>query len=475
MNALQSVMQSNKGLLVGGLQTTHSVLSEFESLLDNLIVSQCSYKESLFRLLSTEPDHQKPRHTLYIVYLATAMVTRVRDLRARHAVVSDAEFLQFMWEVARYVDVKNYLQGYQAPLRHWGKVFTEYVTRVLSMHNPGTPEGVLAIKQCYVLVRNYYEKVTDGESSSLTPAHPLLVQVALALNHPELVLPLIETTIFGMDPHRSGVQLTEYLAYYYYAGAVFASLKKWPQAIAAWESCLSIPKMTVTHAYTFAAASRYLLAQLLWNGSYQKTKDPALSMFYHILQEPSMQVYPALAKAFNQSNVVDFERIVKENETLLHTQETYGLVMQVRRAIIPAAVRSLGDVYCRIAVPEALKQLQCTETELEAAVLYLAHNSGFSVYLETNAADVQEGRSLILGDATAHSSAMLENALDELVALNQTLEETHMRILVSTENIQADVKGQARSMFGGGSRGGMGFPDMMGMGGGMGDFARGRY
>ena len=454
---MSSLLNPKAHVLVGGLQPTHAIINEFDGLLDNLIITQRSYKEDLLRLLKAEPDQEKHRHSLFIVYLATSMISRVRDLRVQPIVVSDTEFIQFIWETLPYVDVKNYLQGYQSALRKLGKVCTEYVSRVLRLYTPATEEGLLQIKRCYQVIENYYHKVIDGDPSSLTPAHPLLVQLVLAMNHPEAALPIVETPILGMDPHRSGVQLTQYLAYYYYSGVLFASLKKWPQAIAAWESCLAIPKMNVAHPYTIAAASRYILAQLLHTGSFQKTKDPSLSLFHQVLhQEQSLGVYVSLAQAFNQFRLTDFDEIVEKNATALRLSDTLGLVLQVRRALLPAALRRLGDVYCRISVSEALKQLDCEEKELETAVLYLVQHCAFPIHLENNAADLQEGRSLIFGEAAAPSTSTLERALDELVQLDRSLDETHQRILASTENIQLDVRSEPRyRMSGGGGMGGM--------------------
>ena len=87
-------------------------------------------------------------------------------------------------------------------------------------------QAILGVK----IMRNLIKSIRDS-SESLTPIHPLFIQLCLVSKCYNYALETLSEEIYDVNPEKTGVGYRDLLLYYYYGGLVYTGLKKFKQAL----------------------------------------------------------------------------------------------------------------------------------------------------------------------------------------------------------------------------------------------------
>lgn len=173
------------------------------------------------------------------------------------------------------------------------------------------------------------------------------------------------TTTTLSSSFNSSFDSKHLLAYFYYAGCIYAALKQFDQALFYLEQALTMPASQVSQIMV-EAYKKFLLISLISRG-----KLPALPKYTSRVVvnqiKPMCAAYHEIAAAFASYDIDKLNALIGKHQELLAQDKNFGLVKQLQHAFFKKNIQmltktfitlSLADMATKVKLPSA-KQAEC--------------------------------------------------------------------------------------------------------------------
>ena len=198
-------------------------------------------------------------------------------------------------------------------------------------------------------------------SGCLFPAHVSLLKISLATRNFDLALPLLNTSIYTVEPRRTGLRTKEMLLYFYYGGMVYTSIKLYKKATEFFLNCVTCPSKVLS-AIAIEAYKKYYLTSLLAYGK-SPPELPKLTSSVVKRNAPSLvSSYKRFADAYKANNLVSMNNIAQENLEEFQNDQNMELIChclfaykrhQIKKLTNTFITLSLKDIADKVKLPSA--------------------------------------------------------------------------------------------------------------------------
>ena len=224
------------------------------------------------------------------------------------------------------------------------------------------------------------------KANLLTTVHSDLLQLSLAAKNFSLALDILAQDI--LEIHRGSAQNTQsllnassssssslsvaaaqqqasfdskhLLAYFYYAGCIYAALKQFDQSLFYLEQALTMPASQVSQIMV-ESYKKFLLVALISRG-----KLPALPKYTSRVVvnqiKPMCMAYHEIAAAFTSYDIDKLNALIGKHQDALVQDKNYGLAKQLQHAFFKKNIQmltktfitlSLADMATKVKLPSA--------------------------------------------------------------------------------------------------------------------------
>lgn len=201
----------------------------------------------------------------------------------------------------------------------------------------------------------------------LTGIHADFLACCLKTINLKAALPVLEQSIFDVQPEKTGTTPKDMLLYYYYGGMIYLGLKKYEKAYSFFETSLLVPSFAL-NAIMVESFKKYVLTSLLLNGKYTGIPKSA-SQIVHRHMKLYCQAYLEFATAFDKrdldkcvSNSLHYTDIYKKDKNL-------GLIKQCITALSRNTIQKLTETYLTLSLNDIAKTAKISSSEDAEKVL----------------------------------------------------------------------------------------------------------
>ena len=154
----------------------------------------------------------------------------------------------------------------------------------------------------------------------------------------------------------------EVLGYFLWSGLVYIGLRRWERALDCLESALTYPiKDGAVSLIMVEAYKKWVLVGLLLEGRplpLPKSVHAQASKAFHTIGKP----YDTLAQIFENGTAARLKAEADYGDRVWESDFNTGLVLHVLAAYQKFQIRSLGNIYSRISIPEVHNQTMSAES-----------------------------------------------------------------------------------------------------------------
>ncbi|CEO96941.1 COP9 signalosome complex subunit 3 [Plasmodiophora brassicae] len=200
-----------------------------------------------------------------------------------------------------------------------------------------------------------------------TPLHTLFLLVCLRNGVYEPALPIISAPVYGFQPKNLPTP-QEHLQYHYYAGMVFAALKRFPAALAEFDIVLSAVS-TKLSAIQIEAYKKRALINLIVHGT-----DPVRLPRYcsttvlKTIDGASLPYGTFLGAA--QAGLPAFEAALIDHQATLADDKNLGLAKQAMKSLRKRQVRKLADSYLTLSLVDVAEAAGVASQDAAQALVF---------------------------------------------------------------------------------------------------------
>jgi hypothetical protein len=278
-------------------------------------------------------------------------------------------------------------------------------------------------------------KVFSPASHHLTPAHALFLQVALSTNAIARAVERIDKVIITeIDPSATGVLLPDFLCYYYYAGIVYVSAKRWKDSIWSFESCLTV-RSYGCNAIMMAACKAYILVSLIADGSVRSLLNTYVDKYARVV----CREYLELQEAFENRNFVEVNALMVKHARVFEEDQLTPLARECHIALLRHAIRALTNVYVSCTLAGIAEEMGTTEDVVR------------DILVEMICAGEVHGEisqtvpyTITFSDAETVSSSMLDEAIVRCDVATAAVEEARQDVLASVQYATNELRNHPR-------------------------------
>ncbi|KXS15598.1 hypothetical protein M427DRAFT_69954 [Gonapodya prolifera JEL478] len=189
----------------------------------------------------------------------------------------------------------------------------------------------------------------------LTPCHAWLLRAAIQAKMYRQALPCVSRHVSHFDPALE-CRIQDFLSYHYYAGIVFAGLKKWPQSLDAFALAVSAPAQGAS-AIMVEAHKKYVLASLIAHGKVRPLAKTT-SAIVHKAAKAKLGAYTEFATAFESGSTsrVATEEYRKVRDTFIRDGND-GLANQAIKCLTTRSIARLTQTYVTLSLDDIGKHV----------------------------------------------------------------------------------------------------------------------
>lgn len=203
-------------------------------------------------------------------------------------------------------------------------------------------------------LREAVRKVTAGNTHLLTPVHTAFALICLKSSLYDYALPVLDVSIFRVDPEATGLDALQFLSYFVYAGMIYTGVQRYANAIEMFKQALNITT-TQLSIVQLAAFKKLILVSLISEG-----KMPAFDNLAALSGGASgnftkLKALSAGYQALGEAYKFDSQGLDKVAMTYGETFKediNWGLVRQVLKAHKRRSIRKLTDTYVTLSLAD---------------------------------------------------------------------------------------------------------------------------
>lgn len=339
---------------------------------------------------------------------------------SRHQVLGRNNASLYMNIVETFVipnaDYVTQFEGNEHLLSMWRGALQGYVT--FAVAHPGSMVPFESLKKATT-------DFAPSGSHHLTPAHPLLLQLVLSTqaNVPQAIALLDATTITEIDPLATGVKLSDFLSYFYYAGILYASVQRWKEAKFAFESSLTVRNYG-SNAIMMASYKAYILVSLIADGVVR----PLLNAHLDKDARVSCKEYFEVKDAFEKKSFVELNTVMSNHAKVFEGDQLAPLARECHAALLRHSIRSLTKVYVSCSLESIAAEMGTTEEVVHGVLQEMIASNDVAAILSVGAPFTVR-----FFDPQTVSTSALNSAIAKCNDAVKALEESHQDVLASVQ------------------------------------------
>lgn len=266
----------------------------------------------------------------------------------------------------------------------------------------------------------------------LTPAHSLFLQVVLSSRTciEKAVDFLDRTIITEIDPSATGSTLADYLCYYYYAGILYASVKRWKESIWSLESALTV-RSYGCNAIMMAAYKAFVLISLIADGAVRPLLNTHAEKYTRLV----CKEYVEVQEAFEKRNFVEMNLLMEKYAKVFKEDQLDPLAGECHAALLRHSILALTNVYVSCTVSGIAEEMGTT-AEVVHRVLQEMILSG-EVCAQISEAPPY---TVTFRDAQTASSTVLREAIVKCEKATEAVSESHHDVLASMQFVSHQLR-----------------------------------
>jgi hypothetical protein len=264
-------------------------------------------------------------------------------------------------------------------------------------------------RRCIATLRLCAEKFSPSPAY-LTLAHAPLVEVALRFNIPGAAVGLMSRPVLEIDPKKTGVELPDYMAYFYYSAMVHVAFCQWPEALKCAHVAIAIPGVG-NSCIILAAAKLYLLLGVIVTGKKLSLSNTMLEKYLGALA-PEYSEFVATCEAH------DFDKMAKlelSGRARFSEDGLVGLVRQTRGFVLRQAIKGLTKVYVTLSIADVSGEAKLDEAQTKHVLCTMIE--------EGEVHGTLDGDVVTFYDAPPANAAVIEDAITDAQQSLKRLEE----------------------------------------------------
>ncbi|KXS10310.1 hypothetical protein M427DRAFT_159499 [Gonapodya prolifera JEL478] len=188
----------------------------------------------------------------------------------------------------------------------------------------------------------------------LTPFHAWLLRAAIQAKMYRQALPCVSRHVSHFDPALE-CRIQDFLSYYYYAGMVFAGLKKWPQSLDAFALAVSAPAQGAS-AIMVEAHKKYVLASLIAHGKVRPLAKTT-SAIVHKAAKAKLGAYTEFATAFESGSASRVAAEYRKARDTFIRDGNDGLANQAIKCLTTRSIAKLTQTYVTLSLDDIGKHV----------------------------------------------------------------------------------------------------------------------
>jgi len=281
-------------------------------------------------------------------------------------------------------------------------------------------------------------KALQSHPRQLTSIHAILLELCLASHALKSALPFLVDDIDDFTSELRGSECKSLLLYFYYGGMVFASLKKFREAIYFFEACIRVPATTLSHVM-LESYKKFVLVSLIQNGEVPQPPKTAAQVVNRLLK-PTAPAYCDLTQAFSTHNPVDLTNAITRHQEVFRRDGNFGLVKQVKSAQTKINIQRLTKTFLTLSLADvaAIVQLPGGAQQAESYILSMINEA--EIYAKINQRD---GMVVFLDNKEKYDSPLMmqkiEKQIEVCVELNKRLGDMNERLAKNPDYISKVV------------------------------------
>ena len=342
----------------------------------------------------------------------------------------------------RLIMLGNYKQmfGFKATLKRWRMLLHAYATlcRQMGAHRRGI-----------WWLRLAHTKFSPNECY-LTPAAPDVIMLALKGNNVQVATALLDKPILEVDPTATGVDATDYMAYYYYGGIAYTVKKDWKAAKRCLESALRVPGHASSQIMV-EAYKVYLLVGLISEGRALPVPQNTPYSVERSLKQMCSE-YWEYAQACENGDLQKMQAVIDENQKQFRNDHLKGLLAQCRNSVVQNSIAKLTKVYVTLSIAQMAKNVNVSEAEVQAILVGMIEDGSLNATISRQGGMVSfhDEASSTIEEAEVRVTRLRELAqriedLDENVSLSQPYLLDKLRANPNYRQIMSDFEAKRKA------------------------------
>jgi len=204
--------------------------------------------------------------------------------------------------------------------------------------------------------------ILSPTGEQLTPAHPLMLRVALDNSHFTLADSLLSSAIITeIDPTKTGCTLADFIQYYHYEAMLHLARRCYPSALRALHSAMSVPgyggsdPTLVRRCYPL-----YILTHVMMTAK-SPTWDTMEDINKHVDRAARSQCkdYMEFATTFETLDAAAIRRCAQEKAATWEHDSTSDVIAQCIESVPMHRLRSWTRVCCACTLADAAQEVFC--------------------------------------------------------------------------------------------------------------------
>ncbi|GBG25628.1 COP9 signalosome complex subunit 3 [Hondaea fermentalgiana] len=200
--------------------------------------------------------------------------------------------------------------------------------------------------------------VSSVNAGAISPAHVHFLQVALVAKDYRAAGDLVDQSFFSAVPYMEALDVQRF---FYYKGRALVGLRRFEDALAAFEMVLTLPAKDVS-AVALAAFKHLHLVSLIARGAIAVLPPaapvPLQNAFGRQKPIPQIEPYETIAKAFASGQRQTLRDSLRAQTTVLINDNNMGLAKELDRALLRQRVRELKAVYSTLRISDMISLIE---------------------------------------------------------------------------------------------------------------------
>mmetsp|Transcript_22312 Transcript_22312/g.31211 ORF Transcript_22312/g.31211 Transcript_22312/m.31211 type:complete len:446 (+) Transcript_22312:92-1429(+) len=226
------------------------------------------------------------------------------------------------------------------------KIVRQWV-KYCTMDNP--KEGIWPLKMAIT-------RLTNRNRNLLTPLHAPFVLLCILSKCYDSAYEVISIPKIDLEPRKNGMNIRDYLEYYYYAGVVLTVLKKFSEALEHFQSVLTAPVESCVSQIQIHAYKKYMLVSLIEYGKIKRLpKQQVGSGVLGKCSEAAGKHYTSMKFDFENLSPKAFEAKLAHKMEDFKEDENWGLCKQLVNKMIKRKIIKLNKTYVTLSFQDVAR------------------------------------------------------------------------------------------------------------------------